>query len=176
MTVPQAGESRIWLAAVLGCLLFAVSEYVTHRFFFHLKPPKNPVLLQLLKRLHYDHHEDPNNLKLLFLPVWYTAPQFLLVGFIAFFITGHLYLTIAFITGAMGYQLYYEWKHYVAHRPIKPITPWGRMLKRYHLLHHFKSEHYWYGVTNPVMDRLLGTMKEEKEVETSQTARKLVGE
>lgn len=174
ITLTQADQVWIWVTVGLGAVLFAISEYTTHRFLFHLKPPKHPFLLKMLKRLHYDHHEDPNDLKLLFLPVWYSGPQFILVGIIAYLITKDVYLTIAFLTGAIAYHLYYEWKHYVAHRPIKPITPWGKQLKKYHLLHHFKSEHYWFGVTNPALDHLMGTFKDEKEVETSATARKLI--
>ncbi|MBA4493114.1 sterol desaturase family protein [Paenactinomyces guangxiensis] len=175
-TLTWSDRGWTWLALALGALLFAISEYLTHRFIFHLKPPKNQFLLQLLKRLHYDHHEDPNNLKLLFLPLWYTGPQFIAVGIIAFFITKDISLTVGFLTGGIAYHLYYEWKHYVAHRPVKPFTSWGRKLKKYHLLHHFKSEHYWYGVTNPAIDHLMGTFKNEKEVETSPTVRKLMAE
>jgi hypothetical protein len=125
--------------------------------------------LKLLKRLHYDHHEDPNHLPLLFLPLWYSGPQFVLVGWIAYVLTGDAGNTVSFLTGAMSYHLYYEWKHYVAHRPIQPLTPWGKRLKKYHLLHHFKNEHYWFGVTHPAMDHLMGTFPDAREVTTSVT-------
>jgi sterol desaturase/sphingolipid hydroxylase (fatty acid hydroxylase superfamily) len=40
-------------------------------------------------------------------------------------------------------------------------------------LHHFKNENYWFGVSTPFVDVLFGTLKDEKNVETSQTARDL---
>lgn len=69
--------------------------------------------------------------------------------------------------------LIYEWKHYVAHRPIKPITKFGVWVKKLHLLHHFKNENYWYGVSTPFVDILFGTLKDEKKVQTSKTVRDL---
>ena len=41
------------------------------------------------------------------------------------------------------------------------------------LLHHFKSEHYWFGVTNPVGDLVLRTYPDQAGVPTSPTARTL---
>ncbi|AIY04525.1 fatty acid hydroxylase [Planococcus sp. PAMC 21323] len=69
--------------------------------------------------------------------------------------------------------LLYEWKHYVAHRPIKPKTKFGKNVKKLHILHHFKNENYWYGVSTPFVDVLFGTLKDEKDVETSRTAKDL---
>jgi len=157
----------------VGMLTFAFSEYLTHRFFFHLKAPKNPYFLKFLKRIHYDHHIDPNNLKLLFLPLWYSLPNFLILSLVFYYFSKSLLYTNAFGTGLLAMLLVYEWKHYVAHRPVKPITKFGRWVKKVHILHHFKNENYWYGVSTPFADYLFGTFKDEKEVETSSTARDL---
>jgi sterol desaturase/sphingolipid hydroxylase (fatty acid hydroxylase superfamily) len=157
----------------VGMLTFAFSEYLTHRFFFHLKAPKNPYFLKFLKRIHYDHHIDPNNLKLLFLPLWYSLPNFLILSMAFYYFSKSLLYTNAFGTGLLAMLLVYEWKHYVAHRPIKPITKFGRWVKKVHILHHFKNENYWYGVSTPFADYLFGTFKNEKDVEISSTARDL---
>ena len=45
-------------------------------------------MLKIIKRLHYDHHVDPDDLKLLFLPLWFSIPGFIIYGFIVFLITG----------------------------------------------------------------------------------------
>jgi 4-hydroxysphinganine ceramide fatty acyl 2-hydroxylase len=70
--------------------------------------------------------------------------------------------------------LYYEWTHYVAHRPIQPRTPWGKWMKKIHIWHHYKNENYWYGVTNPALDMMFGTFKHEKDVPRSETAKQLI--
>ncbi|MFZ5825952.1 MAG: sterol desaturase family protein [Bacillota bacterium] len=169
----QAPRPQVWFALLVGVGLFFISEYTTHRFFFHMAPPKSPLLRKAIYRLHYHHHEEPNDLHLLFLPIWYSIPQFFISGSIAWWVTGDIRLAAGFLTGSMGLLMYYEWLHYVAHRPVTPLTPWGRWMKKYHLWHHFKNEHYWYGVTNPSLDMLLGTYKEVADVEKSPTARKL---
>ncbi|WML48842.1 sterol desaturase family protein [Neobacillus sp. PS3-34] len=158
---------------ILGMLTFALSEYFTHRFVFHLKAPKNPFFLKLLRRLHYDHHTYPNDLKLLFLPLWYSIPNFLAVSGIFYLIEQNMIDTVAFGLGLMGMLLLYEWKHYVAHRPMIPRTRFCRWIKKVHILHHYKNENYWFGVSTPFADFLFGTFREEKQVETSKTAKNL---
>ena len=59
---------------------------------FHLKPPKNVFLLKMLRRLHYDHHVYPDDLKLLFLPVWFSIPSFTIYLLISYAITKVLLL------------------------------------------------------------------------------------
>lgn len=173
--LPHVNRGATWLALVMGMAGYALSEYMIHRFLFHMKPPKRPLLLAMLRRLHYDHHVDPNELKLLFLPVWYSLPLMAGAALIAYGVTRDTVLTAAFMTGVISFLLYYEWTHYAAHRPVKPLTPWGRWMKKIHLWHHYKSEHYWYGVTNPLFDVLLGTFRDEQQVEKSETARNLEG-
>jgi sterol desaturase/sphingolipid hydroxylase (fatty acid hydroxylase superfamily) len=114
-----------------------------------------------------------DDLHLLFLPIWYSFPLVAAVAGIVYAVSGDTVFTVAFTTGVLGYLLYYEWCHYVAHRPIQPITPWGRWMKRMHLWHHFKNEQYWYGVTNPMFDMVMGTFKNERKADRSDTARDL---
>ena len=162
-----------WVALFVGMTLYFISEYMTHRFLFHMKPPKSVFFLKLIKRLHYDHHTKPNDLHLLFLPIWYTLPNLIITVGVVYLITSSLVITNAVLTGVISAMLFYEWKHYIAHRPVQPFTPWGRWVKKVHLWHHFKNENYWYGVTNPTLDFLMGTFKDEKKVEKSDTARNL---
>jgi sterol desaturase/sphingolipid hydroxylase (fatty acid hydroxylase superfamily) len=161
------------LYLMVGITTYMFSEYLTHRFLFHIKAPKNTLLFKLIKRLHYDHHKKPNDLKLLFLPIWYSAPSLLALNLIFHFLSGSAPATLAFSTGILIMFFIYEWKHYIAHRPLKPKTKFGRWLKKTHVLHHYKNENYWYGVSTPFVDVLFGTLKDEKDVELSQTARDL---
>ena len=151
-----------WIAFIIGMGTYASSEYLVHRFLFHMKTPTNPFLLKTIKRLHFDHHVDPNNLKLLFLPLWFSLPNFFIASIIFYLITVNLQLTISFLAGIMVYFLYYEWKHFVAHKPIQPRTEMGRKIKKAHLWHHFKNENYWFGVTHTSIDKTFGTFKGPK--------------
>ncbi|MCA0174035.1 sterol desaturase family protein [Bacillus sp. RAR_GA_16] len=161
------------LFVFLGLLIFTISEYSTHRFFFHKKAPKNKFFLKVLKRLHYDHHHYPDQLNLLFMPLWYSTPQFVLITYVVFLISHSLTSAISVAVGLMMMLLIYEWKHFKAHQPGNAKTKFGRWLKKTHLLHHYKNENYWFGVTNPFVDMLFGTLKDEKEVSKSLTVRKL---
>ena len=162
-----------WIAFVIGMGTYALSEYVIHRFLFHMKTPESPFLLKMIKRLHFDHHADPNDLKLLFLPIWFSLPGFSIFALIFYFITNSFQLMIAYLAGIVVYFLYYEWKHYIAHRPVQPRTALGRNIKKAHLWHHFKNENYWFGVTHTSVDKTFGTYKDQKSVEKSETAKNL---
>lgn len=162
-----------WIAFIIGMGTYAMSEYLFHRFLFHMKTPTNPFLLKTIKRLHFDHHLDPNNLKLLFLPLWFSLPNGLIAAGVFYLITGSTQLTIAFLSGLIAYFMYYEWKHYIAHKPIQPRTEMGKKMKKAHLWHHFKNENYWFGVTHTSIDKTFGTYKDQNSVEKSETARNL---
>lgn len=174
-TIPSMLQLYTWIAIVIGMATYALSEYLVHRFLFHMKTPESPLLLKMIKRLHFDHHVDPKDLPLLFLPLWFSLPNFTISAGIFYLITTNLQLTIAYITGLITYFLYYEWSHYVAHRPIKPWSKFGDNIKKAHLWHHYKNENYWFGVTHMTADKTLGTYKNHQEVEKSQTAKNLEG-
>jgi len=172
-TIPSMLQWSTWIAILIGMATYALSEYLIHRFLFHMETPNNPLLLKMIKRLHFDHHVDPKDVTLLFLPLWFSLPNFAIGAAIFYLITTNLQLTIAFITGLITYFLYYEWSHYMAHRPIKPWTKFGDKIKKAHLWHHYKNENYWFGVTHMTVDKTLGTYKNHQAVEKSETARNL---
>jgi fatty acid hydroxylase family protein len=162
------------LAAVaIGALVFFGSEYTTHRFMLHAPPQRNAFVLKLQRRLHYDHHVRPDELGLLFLPVWFVIPVASLTFGIFYAITRDLGVSAAMLLGAVLGLFYYEWVHYVAHIPFVPKTRFGRWIKKYHLWHHFKNERMWFGVTNPSMDFVGRTYARVDEVERSGSTRVL---
>ncbi len=166
--------SPLWVLA--GAALFYSTEYVTHRFLFHAPPARFAAILRLQRRLHYDHHVEPSRLDLLFLPLWYTGPNFLIVALVAWALLPSPAAVLSLMLGAMLALLHYEWVHYIAHIPYKPRTAFGRWMKKYHLWHHFKNERFWYGVSNPAMDFVYGTYRAPDRVVRSTTARELYPE
>ena len=82
----------------------------------------------------------------------------------------------AALTGVLVHfalALHYEWVHFLVHTRYRPRSARYEKLWRNHRLHHFKNEHYWYGVTMLSGDRLLGTAPDRDAVPTSPTARTL---
>ncbi len=157
---------------LLGALLFYLTEYGMHRFAFHAPPLPWPMLRKMQHRLHYDHHVEPNRLDLLFLPLWFLAPNLAVTtGLLALIFGAEASASALF--GIMLAILHYEWVHYVAHIPYQPKTRFGQWIKQYHLRHHFISEKHWFGVSNPTLDHVFGTFSAPADVEKSGTTRKL---
>jgi 4-hydroxysphinganine ceramide fatty acyl 2-hydroxylase len=161
------------LAALGGAFLFYATEYGTYRFLFHAAPSRFALVRRFQHRLHYDHHVEPNRLDLLFLPLWYAGPNLIAVILIAGGLLRNWSLVMSLALGSMLALLHYEWVHYIAHIPYRPRTAFGRWMKKYHLWHHFKNEHLWFGVSNPAMDFLYRTYRSPGAVARSTTARVL---
>jgi len=164
--------SLFWV--IIGALTFYVSEYGFHRFAFHAEPSRFPFVRKLQHRLHYDHHAEPDRLDLLFLPVWFLVPN-LAITALGFAILFGWTVVASAMFGVTLAIFHYEWVHYVAHIPYQPRTRIGRWVKQYHLRHHYISEKFWFGVSNPSMDFVGRTYKAAREVERSGTTRKLYG-
>ena len=161
----------LWV--VIGALSFYVSEYGFHRFGFHAEPSRFAFVRKLQHRLHYDHHLEPSRLDLLFLPVWFVVPNLTITFLIAWGLIGAWQPALSVVLGAMLGLFHYEWVHYVAHIPYRPRTAFGRWMKKYHLWHHYKNEHFWFGVSNPVLDAVHLTYRDPEAVPRSTTARVL---
>jgi 4-hydroxysphinganine ceramide fatty acyl 2-hydroxylase len=162
----------LWVA--IGALTFYLSEYGFHRFAFHAEPSRFAFVRKLQHRLHYDHHTEPDRLDLLFLPVWFLIPNLAVTALVFALLFGSS-VTGSAMFGVVLAIFHYEWVHYVAHIPYQPRTALGRWIKQYHLRHHFISEKFWFGVSNPSMDFVGGTFKQAREVARSGTTRKLYG-
>ncbi len=157
---------------VAGALLFYLSEYGMHRFAFHAPPLSWPPARRLQHRLHYDHHVEPNRLDLLFLPAWFLVPNLAVAAGLVALVFGTQAVASALL-GMMLAILHYEWVHYVAHIPYQPRTRLGRWIKQYHLRHHFISEKHWFGVSNPTLDGVFGTLRGPDAAAKSTTTRRL---
>ena len=156
-----------WLGILIGMVIYAVMEYLIHRFVLHQFPRIAPAMY----RGHVEHHLHPTDTKHLFSAVPYDIGAYTVLFLILYIFSRDLPFIFAIIAGTSLYQLYYQWMHYVAHRPITPMTPWGRWMKKKHLLHHHLDEFSWYGVSHPFLDVLLGTDKPQPPYKNKPTSR-----
>ncbi len=128
-------------------------------------------LRDFMDRLHFGHHEDPNNIKLIFAPVSASLllfAKFFILSYVLSLFNIGVALTFTFFV--VLYYLHYEWMHLAHHIPgYKHIFPWSEKLKQAHLFHHYRNENYWWGITNSLGDIILGTYPDYKEVEMSKT-------
>jgi len=141
-----------------GALVYAGAEYLVHRYLLHEFPKLAPALY----RGHVKHHQHPRELKYLFSPVHYDALIYSVYIPLVWLVFQRFAIVVAVVTGSLLFQIYYQWMHFVAHRPITPRTAWGKWMKKKHLLHHYKDEYSWYGVSHPVLDFVFGTNKDHR--------------
>lgn len=156
--------------------LFPFFEWLVHVVVLHWRPRRlgGVTVDSLLARKHREHHGDPREVSLIFIPwqaLTWILPVAGAVALLAFPRTG-LGLTFLVCLGMLG--LGYEWCHYLIHSDYKPKTRFYRAIWRNHRQHHFKNEHYWFTVTSSgTADRVLGTHPDPAEVASSPTAKNL---
>ena len=168
----QGPAAQLMLATLCGALGWGAGEYLFHRFVLHLPRPKAQWLQRIHAMLHWQHHQEPDDPRRLFIPVPGIVNLFALWGAIGYAAFG----AAAGAGAALGLGamlLFYETTHLAAHVSYRPRTRWGQAMKRSHRLHHYKNERYWFGVTHPFMDRLAGTWPAHDGVAKSETARSL---
>ncbi|NBP83785.1 MAG: fatty acid hydroxylase family protein [Mycobacteriaceae bacterium] len=156
--------------------VFPFAEWVIHVVVLHWRPRRvaGVTVDSLLARKHREHHVDPRDIPLVFIPLPSLIGAIVsatAVALLAFPRTG---LGLTFLAVVMAVGLAYEWTHYLVHTDYKPQGALYRFIWRNHRLHHFKNEHFWYAVTTPgTADRVLGTFPEPTSVPTSPTAKNL---
>jgi len=152
--------------AMLGLFCWSLSEYLLHRYLFHLRPT-GPFRARLQFMIHGLHHDDPEDPTRLVLP---PVPTFLgAVVFFTFFrlVLGPVRAEPVFAFFAVGYLLY-DYIHYASHASVL-WTRVGRTLKRNHMLHHYATPDAHWGVSAPLWDYVFGTTDSRSQADTSGT-------
>lgn len=155
---------------------FPFLEWVIHVFVLHWRPRRigGITLDPLLARKHREHHVAPRDVTLVFIPLQSLVGAIVSAVLIALLAFPRLGLGLTFLVVILAFGLLYEWCHYLVHTDYKPKSALYRVIWRDHRLHHFKNEHYWFGVSTPgTADRVLRTYPDPAMVATSPTAKNL---
>ena len=149
---------RPLIAAALVIPVYPPVEYLLHRFVLHGRYLyKHPQTASLWKRIHFDHHQDPTDLGVLFGALHTTMPVIVVVALPLGWAVGGLSGACAAFAAGCFITAFYEFCHSVHHLPFQPRWAWLKRLKKQHLAHHFHSERGNFGITSSVCDRLFGT-------------------
>jgi 4-hydroxysphinganine ceramide fatty acyl 2-hydroxylase len=138
----------------LGTVAWSLTEYLLHRFVFHLEPDS-----RWGRRLHFVihgvHHDFPHDPMRLVMPPSVSIP--LAIGFWFLFraLLGPAWALPAFAGFLLGY-LVYDMAHYHMHHQ-RSKNRLSLALRRYHYRHHFQQSDRGFGVTTPVWDRVFRT-------------------
>jgi sterol desaturase/sphingolipid hydroxylase (fatty acid hydroxylase superfamily) len=173
--------TRAFLQHALACVLLLTAmpllEWVIHKFVLHCPQPHGwpgaRAVSWLLEEVHYRHHRDPRDLNYVFAQLWLTLPPYaLFLAAVAAFGRSRS-LVVALGATLLLFYLVYEWTHFVAHYTYTPRNRLGGYMKKYHTLHHYQNETFWFGITTPLADFLLRTHARPETVPRSATARTL---
>ena len=159
-------------AAIVAAQPF--TEWLIHVFLLHFKPRtvRGRTLDPLVARKHRAHHADPKDASLVFIPM--PALVSLVLGLAAVLLLAMpLSRGLSALLGAYAVLFAYEWTHFLIHSTYRPRHRAYRSIWRAHRNHHFRNEHYWFGVTTNLADHVLGTFPDRSAVEVSPTARTL---
>jgi hypothetical protein len=171
------GSWSAWdLAPLAGLVLYwPIQEWLIHVFILHAKPKRifGRTVDFRVPRKHRAHHRDPWRLDLLFIPMHSFVYSIPLLVALWFAVTPTTPLAVTGITGHFLLALHYEWVHFLVHTRVQPRHAYYQRLRDNHRRHHFKNEHYWFGVTMLGGDHLLRTAPGVADVPTSPTARDL---
>lgn len=135
-----------WLAFA-GVAAWPVIEYAVHRWLMHGSAKFAP---KFYKKIHGCHHAWPEDLSHFTIPITVVAC-----------VTAALLLALpgAFVGGALLAYVGYDLAHLAAHG-LAPF-PFRDRLMRHHAAHHRRADEA-YGVTQPWIDRLLGTAPKDR--------------
>ena len=142
----------------LVVVVYPLVEFCLHRFVLHSRALyRQPWTARLWRRIHYDHHMNPNDLSVLFGAPYTTIPAVLVptlpLGYFTFGLPG----AVTAVCGGFIALIVYEFFHCAAHLPVKFNAVIMQHMRRHHLLHHFHAETGNFGIVTNVMDRVAGT-------------------
>ena len=160
---------EVWplvFSAVFAALVYPLIWYLVHRNILHGKFLfRSPLTAAVWKRIHYDHHQDPYDLGVLFGALYTTLPTIVLAVVPAgWLIAGPAGAAAGLAAGCLV-TCVYEFSHCVQHLSYKPKSRFMRHIKTRHLEHHFHNEKGNFGITSFFWDHRFGTYYEKREGE-----------
>ncbi len=150
------GIVLVLLGLVIGYVAWTLTEYLGHRYLFHtvfnLPFGLGPRFQFLIHGVHHIYPSDPLRLVM---PPLLSAPIML----IAFSIIRPLFganfawpVLAGFITGYVIYDCVHFWTHHG-----QPKSDFAKLVKRLHMLHHFRDSEKGFGVHAIWWDYVFGT-------------------
>ena len=154
------------LMFVAGLVMWTFTEYMVHRFIFHLEAV-SVWAKRLIFLFHGIHHVQPHIKTRLVMPPVISVPGalvFFLLFSGLFSVLGASHLMLPTFAGfTMGY-IAYDLLHYAEHHwPMK--GPVLKFLRRHHMEHHYKTPKARFGVSTSVWDEVFQT---EPHIEAAQ--------
>ena len=159
----EMGSLTIIGLLIFGIFIWTITEYLLHRFVFHLE-----LKSKLGSRIHFIfhgvHHDYPSDSKRLVMPPSISIPLAAMFYFLFRFLIGDVSV-IPFFAGFLTGYLFYDMTHYAIHH-FNMHSKFWLALKNHHIKHHFQNSNKGYGVSSSLWDIIFGSTfppKEEQE-------------
>lgn len=137
-----------------GILIWTLTEYVLHRFVFHIEPV-GPKTQRLYFLFHGIHHDYPRDSRRLVMPPSVGIP----LSFAIYLLMGRLFapasMHAVFAGFILGY-LCYDMLHYSIHHHHFKNKIW-LSIRNHHFRHHYLETERCYGVSSPLWDHVFRT-------------------
>jgi sterol desaturase/sphingolipid hydroxylase (fatty acid hydroxylase superfamily) len=157
------------IAVAVASLAYPLIWYLLHRNVLHSRWMwRHKWMASTWKRIHYDHHQDPNHLEVLFGALHTTLPTIALGVIPIGYAIGAYWgaplggAAAAFATGLITTCIY-EFVHCIQHLAYKPKSKLIAEMKKRHMAHHFHDENGNYGITTFFWDKVFGTFYDRPE-------------
>lgn len=151
------------LVIFIGIQYFLLMEYILHRFLFHGEHtwmkyvPKNRYFYYTHFMLHGIHHAFPQDKHRLVLPPMLGYFYFTILFKIPFSVIMPAELMPAWTIGYIIGYLIYDLTHYFIHHSNPSDGSYLKMMKLYHMQHHYKKGEEGFGISNKIWDKVFGT-------------------
>jgi sterol desaturase/sphingolipid hydroxylase (fatty acid hydroxylase superfamily) len=151
------------LAILAASLAYPLFWYLIHRHVLHSRWMwRHKWLAPTWKRIHYDHHQDPNHLEVLFGALHTTLPTIALGVFPLGYAIGLYWQApwsagLAALATGLITTCVYEFVHCIQHLAYKPKNRLIADMKARHMAHHFHDETGNFGITSFFWDKAFGT-------------------
>jgi sterol desaturase/sphingolipid hydroxylase (fatty acid hydroxylase superfamily) len=143
-----------------GVFIWTITEYLLHRFVFHLE-----LKSELGKKIHFIfhgvHHDYPSDSRRLVMPPSVSIPLAALFYFLFRFLIGNISV-LPFFAGFLSGYLFYDMTHYAVHH-FNMHSKFWLAIKHHHIRHHYQDPDKGYGVSSPLWDLIFGSTFPEKE-------------
>lgn len=151
-------------AAAFAVIAYPAIWYALHRWVLHGKWMwRHKALAATWKRIHFDHHQDPNHLEILFGALSTTLPTIIALTVPVGYLLGGIGAAAAGLAAGLLMTCFYEFCHCIQHLGYKPKNKWLVAMKARHMAHHFHDETGNFGITSFAFDKWLGTFYERAE-------------
>jgi sterol desaturase/sphingolipid hydroxylase (fatty acid hydroxylase superfamily) len=156
----QIGAFSIIGLVVFGLFIWTITEYLLHRFIFHLEL-KSKIGARIHFIFHGVHHDYPSDSRRLVMPPSISVPLAALFYFLFSFLIGGVSVLPFFAGFLIGY-LFYDISHYAIHH-FNMHSKFWLAIKNHHIKHHYQSPDKGYGVSSPIWDYIFRTNYSSKE-------------